>query len=95
MTEDEATEIAWRANIDRVQAAKRNMREAAIRLGKVEAKVAKACARRRFPTPVELERIDMARDGLTAARDEHEAAKANFKAGVTVEQVAALMAEDV
>jgi hypothetical protein len=94
MTEDEAVQIAWQANIDRVQTAKRAMREASLRLGRVEQKVAKACARRRFPTPVELERIDTAQSALYAAREEHEAAKANFKAGVTEDQIAALMAED-
>lgn len=93
MDEDEAVSIAWQANIDRVQAAKLGVRRAIQNLADVEAKVARACARRRFPTPSELAMIDAAREVVHEAREEVEAARLNFKAGVPDEQVQSMIAE--
>lgn len=91
MTEDEAIEIGWQANIDRVQAAKARIASAVQNAARVETAVARACARQRFPTLEELARIDAARAVVAAAHVEHEAAKLNFKAGVTPEQIAEIM----
>lgn len=92
MTEDEATEIAWQANVDRVQNAKRELRAAVRRQAAIEGNIVRACGRRRFPTPDELEQIDEAKAVTSAARAEHEAAKAHFKLGVTADQLASVLA---
>lgn len=91
MTEDEAVEIQWQANIDRVQSAKEGIRRAVRYLAQVERAVATACARRRFPTDEEIALIDAAKGAVAAAHQEHEDAKMNFKSGVTSDQITSIM----
>lgn len=91
MTEDEAVQIAWDRNVRRVQEAKMTMRAAIQRVSQVEHSVARATGRRRPPSDAELARIAAARAELARARQEHEDAKAHFKAGVTSDQVALVM----
>jgi hypothetical protein len=80
-------EEAWEANFQGVQAAKQELRDAVTHLAGVEREVARACNRQRFPNAGERGRLDAARARLDQAREDHEAAKVRFKAGVTPEQL--------
>jgi hypothetical protein len=95
ITEADATDLAWNANVQAVQDAKAAFIDARRRQADTECAVGVA-ARRRSPThPVltddEIEAVTRARDTVRNAWADYLETQQVFKAGVTPEQVADML----
>ena len=83
---DDEIQVRWQANFDAVQAAKAAYRNALRARAKIETACGQSARRRNPAHPIlntlEVERVQAARDSMTAAHEALVDAQAQFKAGV-------------